>query len=699
MVEELMNALRRLDAILEIAVRQLASNEASDAAADPYRGLQIRPAEVERLLGSQPCGSSFQTGGAEALGEGIPRVAWLGRTFGLSSVDLNMILVALAPEVDLRYERLYAYLQDDVTRRRPTVDLALNLFSDSAEAKLELRTRFSADAPLVRHKLLNLVADPAQVQPPLLSHYLKLEEQVVGFILGEISLDHRLAGFCRFEEAPGNDHEMDGLRALLSLAAQMRHTGQPLILYFQGSGASGKIRAAQAIARAAETRLLIVDLGRAPESPAAFQESMQLAFREASLQGAVLYLDGVDAVRREARDSAQRIVSGHLAEYSGVAIVAGSKPWIPGAGGPAGVRTVVFGVLDRTHALECWQNNLDKLAVDYAAEDLVLLADRFRLTPDQIADAAACARNEMLWQAASADDQELGESCTVTLDQLCAAARAVCGNELAGLARKIRPRYTWDDIVLPPDQLDQLQEVCQQAKHWQTVFGDWGFDRKLSLGKGLNVLFSGPPGTGKTMAAEVLANDLQLDLYKIDLSQIVSKYIGETEKNLDRIFVLAEHSNAILFFDEADALFGKRSEVKDSHDRYANIEVGYLLQKMEEYEGIAILATNVKHHIDEAFVRRMQVIVEFPFPEEAERRRVWQVIFPEESPVGRDVDFAALARTVRLAGGNIRNIARASAFYAAGDGGIIRMRHLVKASRREYQKLGREWQELVEVAG
>ena len=205
------------------------------------------------------------------------------------------------------------------------------------------------------------------------------------------------------------------------------------------------------------------------------------------------------------------------------------------------------------------------------------------------------------------------------------------------------------------------------------------------------MLFSGSPGTGKTMAAEVIANELQIDLYKIDLSQVVSKYIGETEKNLDRIFTAAQSANAILFFDEADALFGKRSPVKDAHDRYANIEVGYLLQKMEEYEGVAILATNLRDNMDDAFVRRIQIIVEFPFPDEEYRQRIWQVIFPPEAPIGEDVDFGFLAKEVRLAGGNIKNIALAAAFYAASDGGAIQISHLIKAATREYQKLGRTW--------
>ena len=257
------------------------------------------------------------------------------------------------------------------------------------------------------------------------------------------------------------------------------------------------------------------------------------------------------------------------------------------------------------------------------------------------------------------------------------------------MARKIEPGFAWQQLVLPPDQLTQLREICDHAEHRHVVFGGWGFGRQMSLGKGLNALFSGPPGTGKTMAAEVIANELGLDLYKIDLSQVVSKYIGETEKNLDRVFAAAESSNAILFFDEADALFGKRSEVRDSHDRYANVEVSYLLQKMEEYEGIAILASNLRQHVDQAFLRRLAFTVHFPFPDEESRRRIWEGAWPAEAPLDADVDFAALAREFRLAGGNIRNIVLAAAFLAAAEGARVRQGHLLRATRREYQKMGK----------
>ena len=226
-------------------------------------------------------------------------------------------------------------------------------------------------------------------------------------------------------------------------------------------------------------------------------------------------------------------------------------------------------------------------------------------------------------------------------------------------------------------------------KYRSVVYGDWGFDRKLSVGKGLNVLFAGPPGTGKTMAAEIIAGELALDLYKIDLSSVVSKYIGETEKNLSRIFTEAETSNAILFFDEADALFGKRSEVHDSHDRYANIEVGYLLQRMEEYEGVVILATNFRKNMDEAFVRRIHCTVEFPLPNQKERLRIWETIWPASTPKGADLDLELISRRFELSGGNVKNIALGAAFLAADNGGVVSMAHLLHATRREFQKMGK----------
>ena len=262
--------------------------------------------------------------------------------------------------------------------------------------------------------------------------------------------------------------------------------------------------------------------------------------------------------------------------------------------------------------------------------------------------------------------------------------------QLSPATRRVRDSLVhMTEIVLPEDSRRQLHELCQQARHRHIVFGDWGFGERLSLGKGLSALFSGPPGTGKTMAAEVIARELDLELYRVDLSQVVSKYIGETEKNLDRVFGAAEATNAILFFDEADALFGKRSEVRDSHDRYANVEISYLLQKMEEYDGVAILASNMRQHLDQAFQRRLAFSVHFPFPDQESRRRIWAGSWPAAAPLADDVDFAVLAQRFKLSGGNIKNAVLAASFLAAADGGRIGQFHLQQAVRRELQKMGK----------
>ena len=281
----------------------------------------------------------------------------------------------------------------------------------------------------------------------------------------------------------------------------------------------------------------------------------------------------------------------------------------------------------------------------------------------------------------------------LSLPDLYAACRHQSCHRLGELAIKIEPRYGWNDVVLPENTLAQLHEICSQVRHRHRVLGEWRFERKLSYGKGLSALFVGPSGTGKTMAAEVIANELQLDLYKIDLSTVVSKYIGETEKNLAKIFGEAESSNAILFFDEADALFGKRTKVSDAHDRYANIETSYLLQKMESYAGVAILATNFQENIDEAFARRIRFLVDFPFPDAERRQQIWRTHFPAEAPTSREIDYAWLGQQLQITGGNIKNIALNAAFLAAEDGGEIAMDHVLRGAKREFEKIGKLWNE------
>ena len=748
-LDELLRALQRLDRLLEQAVDAAQLAYGQEAAADKHRGLYIDRDEVERLLSHQ-LGAPIlwaKTDGHEEslsnLSSNFQRLAWLQKAFGISPFELNLILIALAPEIDLRYERLYAYLQDDVTRKRPTVDLALNLLCPDTATKLERRAHFAPNAPLIWHELLHLIPDPHQVQPPLLSHYFKLDEQITRFLLGQPGLDTRLAAWCELIEPRVH---LDSLlltsqikQGLWSLALQARKTGQPLLLYFQGPKGLGQGPTAEALAAEIGSPLLTVNLVKALEPKIDFESFLKLLWREAQFQKAILYVEELDVLRnREHTTLYQQLMAtispeqGILSSLSvrapclkksplseiplsrgkelgvktqedhsrnlNITILAGTQPWLADGSNPAGAIVVPFTTPDFTKRQTCWQANLTAMGIAISAHDLNALADRFRLTSEQIANAVVMARNQSLWRAAAQSTMNHQTGFPLQLDQsmiqptvadLFAAVRAQAGQALATLARQIEPKFCWSDIVLPPDRLTQLREICNQAKNRQVVYGKWGFERKLSLGKGLNALFSGQPGTGKTMAAEVIANELQLDLYKIDLSQVVSKYIGETEKNLDHIFTAAENANAILLFDEADALFGKRSEVKDAHDRYANLEIAYLLQKMEEYEGITILTTNLRQNLDEAFTRRIRFIVEFPFPEEEYRLQIWLGIWPPETPLEAEVALDLLAQKFKLAGGNIRNIALAAAFLAAAENQCLGLQHLLQATKREFQKMGR----------
>jgi SpoVK/Ycf46/Vps4 family AAA+-type ATPase len=347
------------------------------------------------------------------------------------------------------------------------------------------------------------------------------------------------------------------------------------------------------------------------------------------------------------------------------------------------------------------------------AEGPALLAGQFNLNGITIRQIV----HRVMSQDAAEDDESSSRITNYRspITDLWAASLLTTRPRLDMLAQRLDAKATWDDIVLPDEELTLLRRIAGQVRQRSLVYDEWGFRAKMNRGLGINALFAGESGTGKTMAAEVVANALRLNLYRIDLSAVVSKYIGETEKNLRRLFDAAEDGGAILFFDEADALFGKRSEVKDSHDRYANIEINYLLQRMESYRGLAILATNMKSALDNAFVRRLRFIVNFPFPGPAERQAIWDRVFPPQTQVVTDdylaaaaaqvkrgemaqetldemaqerVDMARLAR-FNLTGGNIHNVALNAAFLAAQAGTPVTMTHILAAARAEFRKMGR----------
>ena len=612
--------------------------------------------------------------------EGISlRLDELADKFQLTQLDLDILLIALAPEIDLRYARLYAYLQDNVSQKHPSVNLALSLLFPYVEDRLAAHQRLTLGAPLRRHQLLHLIPDPANPHPSWLDQGLTLDNRIVRYLLDGDESDGRLAPYLQTKMATTKLDNLllpsDFAPRLVSLAEQHDN----LIFYFQGAYGIGKQTTAAALSHQLGKQLLVLDGSHLINSvkTEAFADLVQLADREARLQNAALFWEGFDDLLADDKQAQRHAVLKMLATHPGLTILSGNTTWEPDslAKSTPFIR-ITFPQPDYSDREQLWQTMLtdeEEVTPD--------LATKFRFTPGQIHDSVHTARNLAHWRNPENPQMETAD--------LYAASRLHSNRKLTQLAQKITPHYTWEDIVLPEDRLQMLREICDQVKYRGRVLDDWGFQAKLAMGKGTNALFAGPPGTGKTMAADIIAHDLGLDLYKIDLSTVVSKYIGETEKNLSKIFAEAETSNAILFFDEADALFGKRTEVRDSHDRYANLEISYLLQKMEEYEGVVILATNLHKNMDDAFRRRLHFIIEFPFPDAPDRQRIWENIWPADTPRSPDLDLAFLAERVAVAGGNIRNIALSAAFLAAANGQTVTMTHLIQATQREYQKIGK----------
>ena len=655
---------------------------------DEYRGLYTSDGEADRLLGLETRPADAAAGSATSAAADVRRrIARLAecdegrfgrlvRLCSLSPFEAGCVLLCLASEVDLTIERLIAYVQDDVTKRRPRVDLALRLLEEP-EAMAAARSSFEPGAPLRVHRLVTLHDEPGQPHTPLVARYIALDSRVAAFLVGQGGMDELLHPFSTLVTAGSVDRAQAGaLRGAVAaqvgaLAAMPVTALEPPVVSMFGPDVAQRRLAAQELAWSSSLGLLSVQFSQlAPE--AGFDVALTVATREAALQNAALVLEQVD---RLPRDDAQRLRERVRAQRLAPLVILDADEMFPWPGVSIEIPDLEF---EAQRAL--WEEQLPE-GSDVSSADLSTLAGKFRLGTEAIADAVRGARGKATWREPA--------KAVVNIEDLYASARTQSTPILSDLARKITPHYAWDDIVLPADARDQLREMCAHIEHRHQVYELWGLGAKLAMGKGLMALFAGNSGTGKTMAADVMAGTLGLDLYKIDLSGVVSKYIGETEKNLATIFTEAGHSNAILFFDEADALFGKRSEVKDAHDRYANIETAYLLQRMEEYAGMVVLATNLKSNLDEAFMRRLHFVIDFPMPDEDDRRRIWKATIPPAMPIAEDVDLEFLSRQFKIAGGNIRNVVLAAAFLAASEGSTVGMRHMVRGIRREYQKLGR----------
>jgi hypothetical protein len=629
-----------LDARLRAAVQAAAAGDENPD--DSLRGLYISDEQALSLAAED------SSDAAE------PRLSVAAERLNLDALDAAALAVCAAPELHPRFGRLYAYLQDDVTRRLASPRLVADLLSGDGVERSHVLACFGPDARLARVGALRLLVPDAAV--PLADRQVKVADRLAAFLLSagggleESGAAIPLRRIPAMADVAERQHAVQEVARLLAIETHL-----PLVVVGPD--------AAAVLAAAADRSLVLVDV-REFDRP----EAMADAALAAALEQALLCFDGLEDLKPPERARLLRAIDERPER---TLLVAHS-------------RSDALALSDRTVLLVdvplpsfgerrvAWE----RFTGSDAAGDV---AAKFRLSVEQIRAAAEVSR--IAAHTHGRDGPEPGD--------LDLGARHASSSRLGELAARLPPAFHWEDLVLPQRQQELLRSISAYLRHRDRVLGEWGYERTVARTQGLKVLFAGESGTGKTMAAQVLGAELGLELFRVDLATVVSKYIGETEKNLERIFGAADGSNAILFFDEADALFGKRSEVSDSHDRYANIEVAYLLQRMEQYPGAVILATNFKRNIDDAFVRRLDFVIDFPFPEADDRKRIWRLLLPREAPVAKDVDLDFLATQFKLSGGAIRNCSLGAAFQAADEDSEIEMRHLVRAVALEYGKQGR----------
>lgn len=627
------------------------------------------PAPSEAATEAQIAEAATTMSAAENM-QPPPALLQLSQRLGLLRFEREILLLCAAMELDTRIAGLCARAQDDPSRPYPTFALALTLFDEPAWDAL------SPERPLRYWRLIEISQPGAQ---PLTTSALRADERVVNFFKGLNYLDDRLAPLCLplsteavtapwSEEAALPPSQQEVVEAIVGYLSQAARTGYVPVMQLVGPDSSSKHLIVQHSAAALGLSLYRLPAELLPSQAADLETLARLWERESILLPLALYLDAHEVER--ANEGPTALVNRFLSRSSGVLFLDTRDVW-PNTSRPG----LVFDIARPTPAEQqtAWAAALGPQAGDSPAQ----LAGQFNLSLAAI---------QGITQAVQAENPTT-ESVPPLADRLWQACLMRTRPRLDTLAQRIEAKATWADIVMPEKELKLLRQIAGQVGQRSQVYDTWGFRRKMNRGLGISALFAGESGTGKTMAAEVMANDLRLNLYRIDLSAVVSKYIGETEKNLRRLFDAAEDGGAILFFDEADALFGKRSEVKDSHDRYANIEINYLLQRMEAYRGLAILATNMKSALDPAFTRRLRFIVNFPFPGPAERQLIWERVFPPEMP-SEELDLERLAR-FNLTGGSIHNIALNAAFLAAQAGTAVTMQELRDALQTELFKMER----------
>ena len=668
--------LARVDLVRARAALLVERFRASDPAPDdPFRGLYVSEDQARWMAtdgpdtdaaaalvleGSGPGGRRDHEDVEDAAdrleADGVPlRLRLLAERARLSPLDVELLVIAAAPDLDRRLESVYGYLNDDVSRRRASVSLAMTMVGRPVWDE-EARSRLRPGAPLVRAGLITVDDEDR----PVLGRALRVPERVVSWLLGGDDPDPRLQGMLR---RPGPAASRD----LADAVAHALDLGVGLV-YLREAPHSGAVAALSTLA--AERPLVSLDLAVLVElGPTTMEELVVVAAREAVLQGGPLAAGPIDTVLE--RPSVLR----RLAQLDQQVVLFGRCGWEPSWSPDV---PLLLDVPPVTTEERRAQLRSSLAGVADPELDPVAATAQFRLTVEQLDRAARAALLEARV-----------EQSAVTARALRHGARAQNSPGLERLARRIEPAVGWDDLVLAPASLEALRELAIRARQRERVLDGWRMRPGGGRGRGVTSLFAGDPGTGKTMSAEVLASALGMDLYVVSLPTVVDKYVGETEKNLERIFSEADGVNGILLFDEADAIFGRRSEVRDANDRFANMETAYLLQRMESFDGLAVLTTNLRANLDEAFARRLDVVVDFPLPDADLRLALWERCLGPLVPRGADLDLEFCARAFEMAGGSIRSSAVTAAYLAANADRPVGMVDLVVGIQREYRKIGR----------
>ena len=591
--------------------------------------------------------------------------------FSLDSFELFCVTALLCCEINRKYEKLFAYIQDDIARKTPTAETLIRLFADPYDRISDYFMYFTGDA--VISKFIAVSDGSGTGNAPL-----RLNDRIRAFLTDSGDEDTEFEIW-----RPGLPlHPLYCDKTLAAMAQESARSAledKTTLVMFTGERGSGKRFQVRHCAAAVGESVLFADASETFLSGETEKEFYDLLCA-ARIMNCAICITGFEYFLGEEH-------ADKFSEFT--SLLKKNQKWL-------GKRFYITSELkwqkaqlsedivkldfdmpetDENARLKLWRAFTDgaALADDISAEEM---AAKFHFTAGQIKAAAYRAADLMKMSGA--------ESISAELLHECCYSQVVAG--LSTLATPIKPAYCWEDLVLPEQEIQILKEACAHVRYRHRVYGEWGFGRRAAYGRGLSVLFSGPPGTGKTMAAQVITNHLHMRMYKIQISQVVSKYIGETEKNLRQVFTEARNANCILFFDEMDALFGKRSEVKDSHDRNANIETAYLLQQLEEYDGVVLMATNLLQNIDEAFMRRINFVVSFPFPDVQTRRRLWEKMLDTDAPADEDIDFDFLSENFKIAGGSIKNCVIHAAFLAAAENRPISMRHIVKSLVIEQRK-------------